>query len=232
MAERAKRPREEVLARNVRARVALQMGHRNGDAETMRKALEEARAAVALAEKIGARREELVARVTVAQCLWRSGLEGDAEEEAAKAVDLTRQGAVGLARLIGEDAEHLPEILRRAPLDLPNLFSGRGLTIPAVEWQAHYLQGTLRAKRLGPEAAFVAMRDAATALSRLLAGLTPDDALSFSKLHPQIASVYEDLSRCALTDADRNEARALLEGARVFAGAGEGGQARLPSRPA
>lgn len=232
MAERSSRPREEAMARNAHARISLQIAHQAGSEEGLRKALDEARNAVAFAEKIGARREEVEARLTLAQCLWRTGDEAGAEAEAAAAVKLTRDGATDLARLLGAEARDLPTLLSREPLDLPRLFADPRLSIPAVEWQAHYLQGTLQARRLGPASAFVAVRDAAVALSRLLSGLSPEDAEAFRRQHPQIAAVYEDLARFALTEEHRAEAQALLESAKPVIGAKDGGQARLPAQPA
>lgn len=228
-AQRSKWRREEALSRNVRARIALQMAHRDGSQNGLQQALADAREAVAFAERIGARPEEVAARLTVAQCLWRSGDEEAAEAEAQAALDLTQDGALDLPRLLGEDARQLPPLLTHPPLDLPQLFADRRMTIPAVEWQAQYLQGTLRAKRLGPAAAFVAVRDAAVALGRLLDGMTPEDAAAFRRQHPQVAAVYDDLARFALTEEHRTEARALLERAHSLFGSNDSGPARLPS---
>jgi tetratricopeptide (TPR) repeat protein len=181
----------------------------NGE-NRLKEALEEAHRAQKIAERIDAPRERLIAHLTRAQCYYLLGEETKATQEVQQALEITRDGAVNLARLLGEEAQHLPALLRTGPLNLPQLFAGGSLQVPALEWQAYYLQGTLQAKRLGAEAAFEAMRNAAKALSKLLAGLTMEEALRFRKQHPEIVAVYEDLARFALTEADQHEAEVLL----------------------
>lgn len=137
----------------------------------------------------------------------------EAEEEVERALEIARGGAPALDTLLGFDPAELPALMREAPLDLQQLFASRSMSVPALEWQAHYLQGSLKAKRLGPAAGFVALREAALALGRILDGLSAEDAARFRQGHPEVAGVYEDLMRCALTDSEQREALALLRGA-------------------
>lgn len=210
-AQRTRRPREQAQARNLRARICLQLA-RSDDSDAWIKETElEAQRALEVSRSIDASDEMMMANVTRGQCLQLLGDEAGAEEAAQQAIDLARHGATSLDRLLGDKRDQLPDVLKVPPIDIERLFSGRRLQIPAVEWQAHYLTGTLRARRLGPQAAFAAMREAADALGRLLTGLNADDARRFQNSHPEIAAVYEDLTRFALTDDDRMEARAVLQ---------------------
>jgi tetratricopeptide (TPR) repeat protein len=219
-AQRTTRTREVGQAREMRARAYLlqcQERQAAGDREAAQQALgqafAEAQAALDIAVKTESTREEVMAHLTLARCHYYQGNEEAAEEEARAARKLTEEGAVGLPRLLGREIDKLPALMRSAELDLPRLFESRKLNLPGLEWQAHYLEGTVRAKRLGPEHAFEAMRDAARAISRILAGLTATEAASFQKRHPEVAAVFNDLSRFALTDSERQEATALLAGA-------------------
>jgi len=228
-AQRARRPHEQAQARNTRARICLQLARQDEGGGWRQEAEAEARRALDLAERMEDARNRMVAYLTLAQCRALQGDEEGAEEEAEKAIEVAQTGAVGLPRLMGEEIRNLPPLLKPPHIDLERLFAGRTVQLPAIEWQAHYLQGTLRAKRLGPEQAYVAMREAANALARLLAGLSAEDAIRFRQRHPHIAAVYQDLARFALTEADRQEARALLQGARWFT-IGDGSD--LPALPA
>lgn len=223
---RARRPQDQAQGRNCRARICLQMTAGDEMNGWLTEAIEEARRALRIAERIDAGREQVVAHLTLAQCYQRQGDEAAAEAEAQRAIEISQGGAVGLNALLGEGRENLPDLLRSPDLDIERLFAGRSLNVPALEWQAYYLQGTLRAKTLGPAAAFEAMRDAARAVTRLLSGLSGDDAVRFCRHHPQIADLYADLTRYAITEADRIEARALLQGSR---GMGLGGVLDLPA---
>lgn len=215
-AQRARRPQNLAQARNCRARTCLQLANGDENGKWLQEAEAEALRALETAERAEAAREQMVARLILAQCRQKQGKETEAEAEVEKAIEIARNGAVSLTRLLGDSAANLPDLLTAPPIEMPKLFAGRALHLPALEWQAHYLQGTLIARRLGPEAAFVAMRDAASALGRLLMGLTPDDAIRFRQHHPEVVSVYQNLARFALTETDKKEARALLESARWF----------------
>ncbi len=220
-AQKSRRPREQAQARNIRARICLQLAREDEGGGWLNESLAECRKAHETAERIEAANEMMVAQLTRAQCLQLQGDESAAEEAAKSAIELAENGALNLPRLMGEEAHNLPSLLKSSQIDLERLFAGHKLQIPAVEWQAHYLHGTLRAKRLGPQAAFVAMREAADALGRLLTGLTADDAIRFRRYHPEISAVYEDLTRFALTEADQREARALLQSANWLGAAAE-----------
>lgn len=212
-AVRTNRRGDLALARNTRARVCLAKGAESDQNSWIDQAIEEANRALALAELIDAGHERLEALLTLAQAHRLRGDESAAEREIQAALDVQQRGAIGLPALLGSDRPELPPLLEQAPIEVGRVFSGRALQVPGLEWQAHYLQGTLRAKRLGPEAGFGAVRDAARALSHLLAGLTADDAQSFRTAHPDVDSVFKDLARFALTESDRREAKLLLQNA-------------------
>ncbi len=219
-ANRTTRTREVGQAREMRARAYLlqfEERHAAGDTEQAEQALgrafAEASAALDIAVRTESSREAVMAHLTLARCYYYQGNEEMAEKEARAARELTEDGAVGLPRLLGREVENLPALLRSSEVDLPRLFESRKLNVPGLEWQAHYLEGTLLAKRLGPEHAFTAMRDAAAAISRILTGLTAAEAASFQKRHPEVTAVFQDLNRFALTESDRKEATALMAGA-------------------
>lgn len=228
-AQRSRRPLEQAQARNARARICLQMAREDESGGWLREAEAEARRALDLAERVDDARNRIVAHLTLARCRAMQADEMGAEEEAQKAIEAAQTGAVTLPRLMGEEMQNLPRLLKAPHIDLERLFEGRAVQLPALEWQAHYLQGTLRAKRLGPGDAYAAMREAANALARLLAGLSAEDADHFLGRHPEIAKVYEDLARFALTAADRQEAHTLLQRAQRF---GIVGARDLPALPA
>jgi tetratricopeptide (TPR) repeat protein len=215
-AQRSRRPFDLAQARNLRARICLQLSLEDDNNGWLREAEAEARRALEVADRVDASKEQIAGHLTLARCLQGLQMTQEAEEQAQIALEIVKNGAVGLPRLLGEEIQNVPHLLKEAPIELEKLFSGRGLQLPGLEWQAHYLQGTLRAKRLGPEAAFAAMRDAARALGRLLSGLTEDDARRFQQHHPEVTALYEDLARFALTEADQREAFALLQNARLF----------------
>jgi hypothetical protein len=219
-AYRGDRPHEQAQARNTRARICLHLARDDESDRWLSEAESEAYRALELAERIEASRDRMISHLTLAQCRRMRGDEAGAEEEVRKALDVAGNGAIGLARLLGNEERELPRLLQAPPIDLEKLFAGRALQLPALEWQAHYLAGSLLAKRLGPAAGFSAMREAANALSRLLTGLTAEDAHHFRERHPEIAGVYEDLARYALTEADQQEARALLQSAQWLHGVG------------
>ncbi|HZP83376.1 MAG TPA: tetratricopeptide repeat protein [Chthonomonadaceae bacterium] len=219
-AQRTKRTREVGQAHEMRARAYLlqcQEAHAAGDQtraqEALNHAFAEAMTALENAQRTESIKEEVAARVTLARCYFYQGDEAAAEREASEARRLTEEGAVGLSRLLGKEVEDLPELLRSPELNVPSLFEGRKLNLPGLEWQAHYLEGKLLAKRLGPEYAFTAMREAAKSISRILNGLTAAEAANFQQHYPEVAAVFNDLSRYALTDAARQEATALLAAA-------------------
>ncbi len=77
---------------------------------------------------------------------------------------------------------------------------------------AHYLKGTLLAKRLGPQAGYESLKDAAKLVTRVLSVMTPSEAATFQQHNPDVVAVFDDLNRFAITDASRTEVRAILEG--------------------
>jgi tetratricopeptide (TPR) repeat protein len=219
-AQRTKRTREVGQAHEMRARAYLlqcQEAHAAGDPqkaqEALNRAFSEATTALEIARRTESIKEEVAARVTLARCHIYQGEEEGAEREASEARRLTEEGAVGLPRLLGQKVEDLPELLRSPELNVPRLFEGRKLNLPGLEWQAHYLEGKLLAKRLGPEYAFTAMREAAKSISRILNDMTAAEAATFQQHYPEVAAVFSDLTRYALTDTARQEATALLAAA-------------------
>jgi len=99
-------------------------------------------------------------------------------------------------------------------VDLPSLFAGRRVHLPSLEWQALYMEGTLRASRLGPGEGFASIRDAAQTLTQMLSTLTQSEAVHFQQRHPQVSDVFAKLSQFALSEGDRQETTLLLESAR------------------
>ncbi len=221
-AKRTGRTREVAQAYELRARAhlrhheeALTAGASDEAQEALDKAFADGGLAYDLAARSESAREMAAARLTLARCSFRKGDEATAEREAREVLTMTQSGAVGLTRLLGNAAEQtLPALLRSPMLDLPALFTGRRLNLPSLEWQAHYLEGTVLAKRLGPDAAFSAMREAAKAIARLVSGLTQAEAATFQERHPEVKSVFQDLKRYAVTEAAKEESEALLESAR------------------
>lgn len=220
-AKRTRRTREVARARELRARAYLyqyeerkKMGDDLQAHDALNRAFAEAVSSLDQASKAEAVQEMLAARIVLAQCHYRQGDDASAEKEVQLALDLAQSGAVGLTRLLGERADSLPSILRSGDLNLNAIFAGRKMEIPTLEWQAHYLKGILMAKRLGPEAGYGAMRDAARLVSRMLSSLNQSEAVAFQQRHPEVTAVFEDLSRFALTDKAQQETNALLEGAR------------------
>ncbi|HSV73736.1 MAG TPA: helix-turn-helix transcriptional regulator [Chthonomonadales bacterium] len=213
-ADAAGRSLESAQGRICRARVCLHLAGQGDGHDWLAEARRDAGRVVEDAATRDAPRERMAAHLTLAQCLRVEGRAEEAEEAVEQALQIARDGAPALPVLLGFDPAELPSLMRTAPLDLESLFARRSVTVPALEWQAHYLQGSLKAKRLGPAAGYIALREAALALGRVLDGLSAEDAARFCDGHPEVASVYEDLVRCALTDAEQREALALLRGVR------------------
>ncbi|HLV80005.1 MAG TPA: helix-turn-helix domain-containing protein [Chthonomonadaceae bacterium] len=221
-AERTGRTREVAQARELCARAWLR-GYEDARAageeaearRTMAQALREADVAVEMAVRTDSVKERVAAHLTRARCCLLLGDETAAEHETRAALELTENGAVGLNRLLGKEAQHLPALALTADLDLPSLFAEHKVDLPALEWQAHYLEGTLLARRLGPEAAFGAMREAAQSIARMLTDLTQTEAAAFQQRHPEVGAVLRDLQRYAITDSARQETAALLESMRL-----------------
>lgn len=235
-ASRTGRTREVAQAHELSARAYLRLyeAYRaTGEAVRMLQAMAQARVEVDQALDIATRnesvRERVAAHLTRARCFVLQGDDAAAEQEARAALELTETGAVGLTRLLGGDSRNLPALLRSTEIDLPSLFAGHKVDLPALEWQAHYLEGTLLAKRLGPEEAFAAMRDAAKAVSRMLADLTQAEAAAFQRRHPDVTLLFSNLQRFALTEAARQETAALLESMRLVQPP-PGGPALPPAR--
>lgn len=216
-AKRTGRTREMAQAKEMRARAYLREFEERHNVEddakasvALGRAFAEAAEALDIATRAEAIRERIAAHIALARCYVYEGKEDKAIAESQAAAALTQQGGANLQRLIGKDAERIPALLRSSEIDLPRIFAARKLNIPGLEWQAHYLEGALLAKTQGPEAAFAAMRDAARCVGQILAEMTPNEAATFKARYPEIGGVFTDLSRFALTEADKSEATALL----------------------
>jgi tetratricopeptide (TPR) repeat protein len=215
-ARRTARGQEVASAYEVRARAFLlqhEQSRKQGDEQNayqfLQRAFAEANLACERAEQAGQLYEQVAATITLARCHMAAGDEAAAETTAAIAVGLIEKGGIGLARLLGKEADNLPASLRSAELNLPELFADRALALPALEWQARYLEASVMAKRLGPEAAFTALRGASEAVMTLLRDFNQGDIAAFQKQTPEILHVLEMMSQCAITDGMRQEALAL-----------------------
>jgi transcriptional regulator with XRE-family HTH domain len=215
-ARRSARGNEVASAYEVRARAYLQQyewSRKQGDVkaaqEFLQRAFSEANLARERAEQANQLYEHVSANITLSRCHLANGDERAAEEAAAAAVSLIEKGGIGLARLLGKDADDLPASLRSAELNLPELFADRTLALPALEWQARYLEASVLAKRLGPEAAFTALRGASEAVLTILRDFNQSEMAAYQKQTPEILRVFEMLSQCAITDGMRQEALAL-----------------------
>jgi transcriptional regulator with XRE-family HTH domain len=216
--KRTKRTIDMSRARELRARCYLRGQEDYMDAgadaqatEALGNAFNEVEIAIELAVKADSVLEHIGALLTRARCYLRQGNDAAAGEDARAVLALTEEGAVGLQRLLGDDADRIPPLLRSEAIDLPTLFSGRRLNMAALEWQAGYIHGTLEAKRHGKGAGFPALRDAAAMVTQILSSLTQQEAAAFQKRNPEVAAVFQDMARYAITDSDKNESRALLE---------------------
>jgi tetratricopeptide (TPR) repeat protein len=215
-ARRTARGQEVASAHEVRARAYLQQSElrrKQGDTEEaqsyLERALAEANQARERADQANQLYEHVAAYITLSRCHLANGDDKAAEEAAGAAVVLIERGGIGLARLLGKDAADLPATLRSSELNLPELFADRNLALPALEWQARYLEASILAKRLGPEAAFTALRGASEAVLTILRDFNQSEAASFQKQTPEILRMFELLSQCATTDGMRQEALSL-----------------------
>jgi transcriptional regulator with XRE-family HTH domain len=220
-AKTSKRARETAQIRELRSRAFLRQeeeartnGNANGAREALRQAFAEASQSMESATRADSVAEQVSAHLALARCYFRQQDGESAEREAHAALELTAEGGVGLQRLLGEDANNLPELMLSPEVDLPSLFSNRRVHLPSLEWQALYLEGTLRADRLGPGEGFAAIRDAAQTLTQMLATLTQSEAVHFQQRHPEVQDVFNKLNQFALSEGDRQQSILLLESAR------------------
>jgi tetratricopeptide (TPR) repeat protein len=215
-ARRTSRGQEVASAHEVRARTYLyqyeqsrKQGNEQEAQQALQRALAEANLARERAEQANQLYEHVAANITLARCHLANGNETAAEDAAGAAVTLIEKGGVGLALLLGKDADDLPAILRSSEFNLPALFADHNLALPALEWQARYLEASVLAKRLGPEAAFTALRGASEAVLAILRNFNQNEIANYQKQTPEILRVFEMLSQCAITDGMRQEAYAL-----------------------
>ena len=228
-AKTSKRTREIAQIRELRSRAFLRKeeelrsnGNVPGAREALRQAFAEAGQSMEFSTKADSIAEQVAAHLALARCHFRQEDGEAAEREAHSALQLTSEGGVGLQRLLGEYAENLPELMLSPEIDLPALFAGRRVHLPTLEWQALYIEGTLRATRLGPGEGFASIRDAAETLTQILSTLTQAEAVSFQQRHPEVSDIFAKLSQFALSEGDRQQTTRLLESARWL---------QLPSPP-
>ena len=78
---------------------------------------------------------------------------------------------------------------------------------PQIEWQTRLLQGSIRP----PDQALEPLRAAAAALTRLLAGLTAEDAVRYGQANMDAEMLYQEFGRLAVTEEDKRQLRLLAE---------------------
>lgn len=217
-AKRTSRTREVAQAREIKSRALMLQyqqkiasGDEAGGLMTLHEAIQEGKISLESAIRAESVKEQVAAHLSLSRAYLYSDDLAASENEARQALALTKEGAVGLNRLLGSDRDHLPALLKSSFLNLPEIFSRQNMCLPVLEWQAHYLQGTLLAKRIGPEAAYVAVHSAAESLSKMFAGLTPIEVTALQKCHPDIARVFQDLTKYAINEADQKQTRLLLQ---------------------
>ncbi len=209
-ARRTRRTAEVARARELRARAYL-VGCKEklavSDAvqasEALNHAFAEAASSLDNAIRADAVREILAARITLARCHMLNGQDAQAEDESRAATDLCDSGAITLPRLMGAEAETLPELLKSPEIDLAAIFSSRKVDIPSMEWQAHYLHGTLLTRRLGPGAGFDSYLHAATIVANTVALIAPADVNRFNHRHPEVRDLFDKLDASAINDTSR-----------------------------
>jgi ATP/maltotriose-dependent transcriptional regulator MalT len=215
--QRARRLHEQAMARSIRSRACLGMAGQ-GTEGALVDAESEARLAVQVADRTGAVRERSITRLTLARVLAAAGRPDSAEAVLDEIVRLLQSGAATLSELLG-DIDEVPLLLRSPAADIERVFSDKRVDAPAIEWEARALQG----RTLPEDRAIEPLRIAATALTRLLAGLTAEDAVRYGKANPDTDIVYKEFSRIAATEEDRRQLRVLAERAALG-----GGQADSP----
>ncbi|MDE2126644.1 MAG: helix-turn-helix transcriptional regulator [Armatimonadetes bacterium] len=211
------RTREVSNIRELRARAwlcaheaAVASGDRAAAVEARASALSEAQQALAVADSTDTVREAVAAHVTLARIYGASGDSAMAEEHARAAIETSNAGAVGLQRLLGQDVDETTRLLRLAGMEAPELFRGRKVSLPMLEWQAHYIAGESRAAQLGPGEAFEDMRAAAEAIDLITSSLTRREAHKFQAAHQDARQVFQKLAAFAITDGEQKEAARLL----------------------
>jgi hypothetical protein len=171
----------------------------------------EARRAVQVADQSGAVRERSLTRLTLSRVLTVAGRRESAEAVLNEIVGILENGATPLEDLIGEGTA-IPMLLHSPAIDLSREFSDRRVEAPHIEWQTMLLEA-----RVSPtDAALEPLRVAAGALTRLLAGLSAEDAIRYGKANPDAEVLYTEFGRLAVTEEDRRQLRMLSERASSF----------------
>ncbi len=217
-AKRTSRTREVAQAREIKSRALIlqyQQKFASGDEAAALRALhgaiEEGKISLESAMRAESVKEQVAAHLSLSRAYMYMGDAAASENEARQSLALTKEGAVGLNRLLGSDSDRLPGLLKSSLINLPELFSRPTICLPILEWQANYIQGTLLAQRIGPEAAFVAVHSAASSLAKMFTGLTSTEVIALQKCHPDISKVFQDLTKYASNDEDRLQTRLLLQ---------------------
>ena len=219
-AKRTLRTREVSRARELRSRAMLKgaqiriaAGDTAGSNELLTKAIAEATSALDHALRADAVKETMAARLALARCYAARGDAERAETEVQAALLLSSEGAVGLQRMLGSTTRDLPKLLKSGNLDLNALFATRSVFVPSLEWEAHYLNGCLLSRRLGPAAGFESLKIAANLVKQVLQTLPPVEATRYINYHTEIRAIFSDLKKFASSEealAEVNEIRSSI----------------------
>jgi tetratricopeptide (TPR) repeat protein len=207
--QRARRLHEQAMARSLKARASLGLAAQGIEGMIL-DAESEARRAVQVADQSGAVRERALARLTLARVLSEASRGEQSEAILQEVVVLLQSGAASLEDLLG-DSPKIPMLLQSATVDLRRVFADSRVEAPQIEFETKVLQGRLP----GAGNALEPLRDAAAALTRLLAGLTAEDAVRYGKANPDTDVLYREFSRLAATDDDRRQLRLLADRAQL-----------------
>lgn len=204
-AQRAHRPHEQALARAARARACLGLAEQ-GIEGAIHDAESEARRSVQVADQAGGVRERALTRLTLSKVLSAAGRQEQAEAILAEIVEILDTGATTLNDLLGENPD-VPMLLRSPSVDLDRVFTDNRVDAPQIEWQTRMLQGSFRPS----DKALEPLRAAAAALTRLLAGLTAEDAVRYGQANMDAEMLYQEFGRLAVTEEDKRQLRLLAE---------------------
>ncbi len=217
-AKRTSRTREVAQAREIKSRAfilqyqqKISAGDEAAGFKALHDAIDEGKISLETAIRAESVKEQVAAHLILSRAYLVSGDFAASENEARQALAITNEGAVGLNRLLGADSDRLPSLLKSSLLNLPDIFARQNVYLPILEWQAHYLQSTLLAKRIGPEAAYVAVHSAAESLSKMFNGLTSTEVAALQKCHPDISKVFQDLTTYSINEADRHQTKLLMQ---------------------
>ena len=211
-AHRTRRTSEVSNAKEIRARAYLlscehylNVKDYKQAADALKKAYDEASSALEQAITSDTVKEQMAAYITLSRCCVMNNDEAQAEQHADAAIALSSTGAVSLSRILSNVATELPPMLKSPELDLASIFASRSVSLPRLEWQAQYLKGTLAAKRLGEEAGFAAMSQAAQLICSEMSTMTPVESSRFQQSNSEVRDVIASLRKFAITSEAKQE---------------------------